>query len=86
MPESRSRKKAEYTPPPKAAKKKGPSGPVFLWTMVAAYVIGLAWIVTFYVSSSKYPIPLGDTTSQYWNLGIGFGIICVGFFMSTRWR
>jgi Cell division protein CrgA len=83
VPESRSRKKAEYTPPPKAARKKGPSGPVFLWTMVAAYVIGLAWIVTFYVSSSQYPIPFHQT---YWNLAIGFGIICVGFFMSTRWR
>lgn len=82
MPESRSRKKAEYTPPPRASRKKGPSGPVFLWTMVAAYVIGLAWIVTFYVSSSSYPIPNIDT----WNLAIGFAVICVGFFMSTRWR
>lgn len=82
MPKSRIRKKADYTPPPRASKKKQPSGPVFIWCMVAAYVIGLAWIVTFYVSGSKYPIP--DT--NYWNLGIGFGIICVGFFMSTRWR
>ena len=82
MPESKSRKKADYTPPPRASKKKQPSGPVFIWTMVAAYVIGLAWIVTFYVSGSKYPIPDIDT----WNLGIGFGIICVGFFLSTRWR
>jgi hypothetical protein len=84
VPESKSRKKGEYTPPPKASKKKQPSGPVFIYVMVAAYVIGLAWIVTFYVSSSKYPIPLDH--GQYWNLAIGFGIICVGFFMSTRWR
>jgi hypothetical protein len=85
VPESRSRKKAEYVPPPKAGRKKQPSGPAFIWTMVAAYVIGLAWIVTFYVSSSSYPIPFGSAT-QYWNLVIGFAIICVGFFMSTRWR
>jgi len=45
-------------------------------TIIAAYVIGLAWIVTFYVSSSKYPIPLGGG-SQYWNLAIGFGIVSV---------
>ena len=82
VPESKSRKKAEYTPPPKAGQKKQPSGPVFIWTMVAAYVIGLAWIVTFYVSSSTYPIPALHT----WNLVIGFAIICVGFAMSTRWR
>jgi hypothetical protein len=84
VPESRSRKKAEYTPPPKAGKKKQPSGPVFIWTMVGAYVVGLAWIVTFYVSSNKYPIPF--ESNAYLNLVIGFAIICVGFFMSTRWR
>jgi hypothetical protein len=82
VPESKSRKKAEYTPPPKAAKKKQPSGPVFVWSMVAAYVIGLAWIVTFYVSANDYPIP----NVGYLNLVIGFGIVCVGFGMSTRWR
>lgn len=82
MPESKSRKKADYTPPPRAAKKKQPSGPVFIWSMVAAYVVGLAWIVTFYVAGSDRPVPgIG-----YWNLGIGFAVICVGFFMSTRWR
>jgi hypothetical protein len=85
VPESKSRKKGEYTPPPKASKKKQPSGPVFVWVMAGAYIVGLAWIVTFYVSSTNYPIPLGDV-SHYWNLAIGFGIICVGFFMSTRWR
>jgi len=83
VPESRSRKKAAYTPPPRSSKKKQPSSPLFVWCMVAAYVIGLAWIVTFYVSGSKYPLPID---SSYWNLGIGFGIICIGFFMSTRWR
>jgi len=82
VPESKSRKKADYTPPPRSSKKKQPSGLVFIWSMVAAYVIGLAWIVTFYVSANKYTIPNADT----WNLGIGFGIICVGFFLSTRWR
>jgi hypothetical protein len=84
VPESKSRKKADFTPPPRSSKKKPPSGPVFIWCMVAAYVIGLAWIVTFYVSGSTYPLHVSH--GQGWNLGIGFGIICVGFFMSTRWR
>jgi hypothetical protein len=57
---------------------------VYVWTMVAAFVIGLAWIVTFYVSNSKYPIPLDS--GKAWNLVIGFAIVLSGFVMATRWR
>ena len=84
MPESKGRKKAEYTPPPRASKANQPSSPTFVWIMVAAFVIGLAWIVTFYVSGSKYPIPF--SAHQYWNLVIGFAIVLSGFVMATRWR
>jgi hypothetical protein len=84
VPESRGRKKADYTPPPRSTKKQGPSGPVYVWVMVAAFVIGLAWIVTFYVSASKYPIPLDQ--HEYVNLVIGFAIVLTGFVMATRWR
>ena len=43
---------------------------------------GLGWVVTYYLSQSKYPIPaLHD-----WNLLVGFGILLVGFGMLTRWR
>ena len=82
MPKSRIRKKADYTPPPRASKANQQSSPVYVWIMVAAFVIGLAWIVTFYVSGSNYPIPSIDT----WNLVIGFAIVLTGFVMATRWR
>jgi hypothetical protein len=82
VPESRTRKKADYTPPPRRSQKKGPSGPVFVYTMCAAFVVGLAWIVTFYVSNSTYPIP----AFGYVNLVIGFAIVLSGFVMATRWR
>ena len=57
MPESRSRKKATFTPP--QAKSAGPkiNPPWFVPVMVGLMVLGLAWIVVTYLSQSKYPIP-----------------------------
>ena len=50
--------------------------------MLGLMLIGLAWILVFYLSSSQYPVPgIGG-----WNLVIGFGIAFVGFLMTTRWR
>ncbi|MHA7984724.1 cell division protein CrgA [Rathayibacter sp. CAU 1779] len=54
----------------------------FLPVMLGFMIVGLLWIVVFYVSGSQYPIPqLGA-----WNILIGFGIAFVGFLMTTRWR
>lgn len=88
MPESRGRKKkAAYTPPPskgerKIAKLGSPS-----WlapTMVALFVIGLAYIVIFYIAGSQ--IPIMRDLSALINVAIGFGFIAGGFFLATRWR
>ncbi|MCU1515038.1 MAG: septation inhibitor protein [Microbacteriaceae bacterium] len=50
--------------------------------MFGLMIIGLAWIITFYVSQNSLPVPqLGD-----WNILIGFGILFIGFLMTTRWR
>ena len=50
--------------------------------MVANFIIGLIWIVIFYISSTNYPVPgIGA-----WNMLIGFGFVGVGFSLSTRWR
>ena len=50
--------------------------------MVANFIIGLIWIVIFYISSTKYPVPgIGA-----WNMLIGFGFVGVGFCLSTRWQ
>ena len=51
-------------------------------TMVAAFLIGLFWIVVFYVSQTGCTVPgIGA-----WNMIIGFGFIGVGFSLATRWR
>ena len=50
--------------------------------LAGALVLGLAYIVVFYLSQSQYPVEaLGP-----WNVVIGFGIIMAGFMMATRWR
>jgi hypothetical protein len=50
--------------------------------MVANFLIGLFWIVIFYVSQTQYPIPgIGA-----WNMIIGFSFVGVGFSLATKWR
>jgi hypothetical protein len=54
----------------------------FAPVMVANFLIGLFWIVIFYVTQTKYPVPgIGA-----WNMVIGFGFIGVGFGFATKWR
>ena len=50
--------------------------------MVGAFLLGLLWIVVFYVSQTLYPIPgIGA-----WNMLVGFAFIGVGFSLATKWR
>jgi hypothetical protein len=56
--------------------------PWFVPVMLGLMLLGLVWVVTFYVTESKYPVP----NIGYWNLGIGFGLMISGFMMTTRWR
>ena len=50
--------------------------------MFGFMLIGLVWIIVFYLSQSQYPIPALGT----WNILVGFGIMFIGFLMTTRWR
>lgn len=50
--------------------------------MFGFMILGLAWIIVFYLSQSSWPIP----TIGVGNIGIGFGLLIIGFFMTTRWR
>lgn len=54
----------------------------FLPIMIGLMLVGLVWVLVFYLSNSQFPVPgIGA-----WNLVIGFGIAFVGFLMTTRWR
>jgi len=82
MPESRIRRKSAYTAPAGKGGPPKPNGRLFVPIMVGLLVLGLAWIVAYYITRGDYPIPdIGN-----WNLLAGFGILLVGFGMTTRWR
>ena len=67
MPKSRVRSKAVYTPPPRSAKAKV-SPPWLVPAMLGSLILGLIWIIVFYVSQQSWPIGgLGG-----WNLVVGF--------------
>ncbi|MFP7761828.1 cell division protein CrgA [Marisediminicola sp. LYQ134] len=65
--------------------RAGDDAPNPVWfkpIMFGLMLIGLAWIITFYVSGTTLPIAqLGDG-----NILVGFGILFLGFLMTTRWR
>jgi hypothetical protein len=84
VPESKGRAKPTHTPPPQAHSKKKTMAnpPWFVPLMLGLMVLGLIWVVTFYVTAGKYPIP----NFGYKNLIIGFGLMISGFMMTTRWR
>lgn len=82
MPESKGRSKPAFTPPPRAQKVKIGNPRWFAPVMVGLMVVGLLWVVVFYITSQQYPVPqLGR-----WNLLVGFGLMLAGFGMTTRWR
>ena len=88
MPVSKKRKSNQpaYTPPnstkPSSVKIGNPSWLAPL--MVAMFVIGLLWIVIFYLAGTS--VPVMKSLNNMENVLVGFGFIGVGFFLSTRWR
>lgn len=95
MPESKSRthgktvkrqakaEQAERRAARRAAEQE--PGPLPTWYKVIMFglmIIGLLWIIVYYLTMGVAPIPQAGG----WNIGIGFGIALVGFLMTTRWR
>ena len=82
MPESRIRRKAAFTPPKEKSGAPKPNHRLFLPVMLGLLILGLLWIVVYYITRAEYPVP----GIRDWNLLIGFGVLLVGFAMTTRWR
>jgi hypothetical protein len=78
--------------PSKSAKSEGEGGeslnPVwFKPVMFGFMIVGLLWIITYYVTSAQFPLGAGTPLNVgNWNILIGFGIAMVGFMMTTRWK
>ncbi|NKX55464.1 cell division protein CrgA [Arthrobacter mobilis] len=82
MPESKPRKKIERRPQEAAAKEYKPNPVWFKPVMFGLMIVGLLWIIIFYITQGLWPLPAAGS----WNIMIGFGIAIVGFLMTTRWR
>jgi Cell division protein CrgA len=84
VPESRNRKKQTFTPPPeKVAAKRVGGGRWVVPVMLFCFLVGLAWIVTWYLAGTQIP---GLNEIGNWNILIGMGLIAIGFVVSTQWR
>ena len=84
MPKSRSRKKTDYIPPSeRTSKSSAVSGRWVAPTMIALLLIGLIWVVLYYVASSYIDF-IGDLGA--WNVAIGFGFMFAGLMVATRWK
>jgi hypothetical protein len=83
MPKSRVRRRGVYTPPPPKSAKRKVSPPWVGPTIVACLVLGLAWIVVYYLTQGSVA---GLSALGVWNLVIGFVLIIAGVVLSTRWR
>ncbi|MCZ3389225.1 MAG: cell division protein CrgA [Actinomycetia bacterium] len=84
MPKSRSRKKADYiSPPERTDKSQAVSGRWVAPTMIALLLIGLTWVVLYYVAASSIDLL---SSLGAWNIAIGFGFMFAGLMVATRWK
>jgi uncharacterized membrane protein (DUF485 family) len=80
---SRNKKKTEKVKAEKTPKKPRTTSRVWVAPlMLACWLLGLAWLVVFYVAGQDIPV-MKDLNN--WNLLIGMGLIAVGFVVSTQW-
>ena len=73
------------TKPARPEARAGEDAPNAVWfkpVMFGFMLIGLAWIIVFYVSQGALPV----ASFGSWNIMVGFGIAFIGFLMTTRWR
>lgn len=84
MPESKGRNKPKSRIPSDPAAEAIPAAsPRWLVPlMLTSFLLGLLWIVLFYLVPG---MPVLSSLGS-WNMVIGFGLIMVGFALSTRWR
>ncbi|NLG47761.1 cell division protein CrgA [Gordonia sp. (in: high G+C Gram-positive bacteria)] len=92
MPKSKVRKKTDYTintasrTPVKV--KAGPSGVLYQSVMFGLMLIGLVWLMVYYLGASVGQYSALDWMANLgaWNMLIGFGFMVVGLLMTMGWR
>ncbi|HEV7206006.1 MAG TPA: cell division protein CrgA [Jatrophihabitans sp.] len=90
MPKSKVRKKTDApvrTSTTAPSRALAPSPGWYPIVMAVVLVLGLAYLVTYYLTQSgtnpHIPV-MGDIGA--WNFAVGFGIMLLGLVMAVRWR
>ena len=66
----------------RSPRRRGHAEPPPGWpTAVVLLILGLLYLVTYYISAGQLPLPIGD-----WNLAVGFGVLMVGGGMLMFWK
>lgn len=82
MARSKSREVSSAKEQSQTQKEAAPNPVWFKPLMFGFMLLGLAWLLAYYISGSTFPLPeLGNN-----NIWIGIGIMLIGFLMTTRWR
>jgi hypothetical protein len=53
--------------------------------MLGSFLLGLLWIIVYYVTSQDASIPVFRELGNY-NLLVGIGFMTTGFVYATRWE
>ena len=77
--------RTDSSKPARAEQPSGEDAPNPVWfkpVMFGFMLLGLVWIILFYVSQGALPVAaLGS-----WNILVGFVFIGLGFAVSTQWK
>ncbi|HEY8300950.1 MAG TPA: cell division protein CrgA [Jatrophihabitans sp.] len=92
MPKSKVRKKSDSPSRPDALagsshanRAMAPSPSWYPITMVVVMVLGLAYLVVYYLTNSGQGVPIMQDLGA-WNFAVGFGVMMLGLIMAVRWR
>lgn len=83
VPKSRRKKDDTAAQEPRQGRDPNVSGRWVVPTMITLLVLGLIWIVVYYLLREY--IPFMDALGG-WNLLIGMGLITGGFITATQWK
>lgn len=67
-----------------AARKEAPNPVWFKPVMFGFMLLGLVWIVLYYITSATIQLPIPQLGQG--NIFVGFGLVLVGFLMTPWWK
>lgn len=91
MPKSKVRKKSDGPARPQSLatsrtnRALAPSPTWYPIAMVVLMLLGLAYLVVYYLTNSGSGIPVMEDLGA-WNFAVGFGVMMLGLIMAVRWR